>query len=142
MNGLQTLLELQVDHDRGKRSGITPLCSAHPLVIQATLQEAAEFGHAVLIDATCNQVNQDGGHTGIKPADFRDVVCSIATEKGFPKEGILFGGHHLGPNPWRHFPANIAMEKAIVMIAEYARAGFSKIHLDASMACADDAGRC
>lgn len=30
------------------------------------------------------------------------------------------------------------MEKSLVLIAEYVKAGFSKIHLDASMSCADD----
>jgi hypothetical protein len=50
--------------------GITSICSAHPWSIEAALGGAAT-GTAVLIEATCNQVNQDGGYTGMTPADFR-----------------------------------------------------------------------
>ena len=32
----------------------------------------------VLIEATCNQVNQEGGYTGMTPADFRTYVLGIA----------------------------------------------------------------
>ena len=138
MSGLQFLLGMPADHDGGKRSGITSVCSAHPLVIEATLQEAVESGQPVLIEATCNQVNQDGGYTGMTPVDFRDFVYKIAAEQGFPVDHILLGGDHLGPNPWRDLMAEQAMDKAITMTRDYARAGFSKIHLDASMACSDD----
>jgi D-tagatose-1,6-bisphosphate aldolase subunit GatZ/KbaZ len=48
------------------------------------------------------------------------------------------GGDHLGPHPWRNSPAENAMAKAEAMIAAYAKAGFTKIHLDASMPCGDD----
>lgn len=77
---------------------------------------------AVLIESTCNQANQDGGYTGMKPAEFRDFVLEIAARVGFPAAQILFGGDHLGPNPWRKLPAAIAMDKACVMTAAYAQA--------------------
>ncbi|TGR60521.1 tagatose-bisphosphate aldolase, partial [bacterium M00.F.Ca.ET.194.01.1.1] len=48
------------------------------------------------------------------------------------------GGDHLGPNPWKHLPAAEAMQRAAAMIDAYACAGFTKLHLDTSMACADD----
>lgn len=37
-------------------------------------------------------------------------------------------------------PAHTAMEKAVELVEAYAAAGFSKIHLDASMYLGDDAG--
>lgn len=135
---LNALLELPAQHTANIRSGITSICSAHPLVIEAALLEAADNTNTVLIEATCNQVNQDGGYTGMKPAEFRDFVLEIAARVDFPSDQILFGGDHLGPNPWRKLPASDAMQKASVMTAAYAQAGFSKIHLDASMSCADD----
>jgi tagatose-1,6-bisphosphate aldolase non-catalytic subunit AgaZ/GatZ len=62
-----------------RRIGATPsVCSAHPLVIEATLQNALDTEHDVLIEATCNQVNQDGGYTGLTPAGFRDMVYRVA----------------------------------------------------------------
>ena len=135
---LQYLLDLPKRHNEGKTVGVTSVCSAHPLVIEAALLEAAEKSSVALIEATCNQVNQDGGYTGMQPQDFKDFVFKIAADVKFPQQRILFGGDHLGPNPWRHLDAKQAMQKAVVMTAAYAAAGFSKIHLDASMACADD----
>ncbi|WP_179128677.1 class II D-tagatose-bisphosphate aldolase non-catalytic subunit, partial [Salmonella enterica] len=39
---------------------------------------------------------------------------------------------------WQNEPADTAMEKSVELIKAYVAAGFSKIHLDASMSCADD----
>jgi len=91
-----------------------------------------------LIEATCNQVNQEGGYTGMRPADFRDHVWRIADRVGLERSRIILGGDHLGPNPWRHLPAPEAMAKARDMIAAYAAAGYEKLHLDASMGCAGE----
>ncbi|WP_377505309.1 class II D-tagatose-bisphosphate aldolase non-catalytic subunit [Octadecabacter sp. R77987] len=138
MNPLDAFLALPRAHGIGQRSGVTSVCSAHPLVIEAGLIEAHEAGQVPCVEATCNQVNQDGGYTGMTPADFRDLVMGIADRLNIPRAGILLGGDHLGPNPWRDLPARDAMAKALVMTRDYAQAGFSKIHLDASMSCADD----
>lgn len=120
------------------RRGIASVCSAHPLVLEAALGRAARDGGWVLIEATCNQVNQEGGYTGMTPVDFRDLVWSIAGQVGCPRERIILGGDHLGPNPWRHLPADEAMACAGAMIEAYAAAGFVKLHLDASMGCAGE----
>jgi D-tagatose-1,6-bisphosphate aldolase subunit GatZ/KbaZ len=118
--------------------GITSICSAHPLVVRAAAQQAAGERGLLLIEATCNQVNQDGGYTGMRPADFRAFVQGILARASFPEGRLLLGGDHLGPHPWRKLPAQNAMAKAEAMIAAYAKAGFTKIHLDASMPCGDD----
>ena len=129
------LLDLAPAHRKGGRPGITSVCSAHPVVIEATLRHGLATGLPVLIEATCNQVNQDGGYTGMTPADFREFVFAIAARVGFPADRIILGGDHLGPNPWRHLPAEEAMAKAETMIAGFAAAGFTKLHLDTSMGC-------
>ncbi|TIX90181.1 D-tagatose-bisphosphate aldolase, class II, non-catalytic subunit [Rhizobium sp. P44RR-XXIV] len=118
--------------------GITSVCSAHPLVIEAALRRATAEGRAVLIEATCNQVNQEGGYTGMRPADFRRFIEGIAAEVGYPAERIILGGDHLGPNPWRKLPAEEAMTRAEAMVAAYVEAGFEKLHLDTSMGCAGE----
>ena len=135
---LDYLLDLHAFADKGVAKGLTSVCSAHPLVIEASLLEATETGSVACIEATCNQVNQDGGYTGMTPADFRNFVLEIANKVAFPGGRILFGGDHLGPNPWKDLPADEAMAKAEAMTEAYAAAGFGKIHLDASMACAGD----
>ncbi len=125
-------------HKEGETVGICSVCSAHPLVIEAELRFDLHTNNNVLIEATSNQVNQFGGYTGMTPADFKQFVYHIAEQVGFPQERIILGGDHLGPNCWQHEDATTAMEKAKDLVVEYAKAGFSKIHLDASMSCADD----
>ncbi|MDX8447613.1 D-tagatose-bisphosphate aldolase, class II, non-catalytic subunit [Mesorhizobium captivum] len=123
---------------RRAAGGIASICSAHPLVIEAALRHGAAHGADVLIEATCNQVNHEGGYTGMTPAAFRAFVEAHAGKTGFPLDRLILGGDHLGPNPWKHLPAAQAMQKAAAMIDAYAGAGFTKLHLDTSMACADD----
>jgi D-tagatose-bisphosphate aldolase class II non-catalytic subunit len=115
--------------------GVTSVCSAHPMVVEAAMREAAADGTSVLIEATCNQVNHQGGYSGLTPAAFRDVVLRIADQVGFPHQDIVFGGDHLGPNPWRHLPSELALAEAEAMVAAYVGAGYVKIHLDTSMGC-------
>jgi D-tagatose-1,6-bisphosphate aldolase subunit GatZ/KbaZ len=132
------LLDITPARRAGKRPGITSVCSAHPVVIEATLRHGLVVDQPVLIEATCNQVNQDGGYTGMTPARFRDFVFAVAARVGYPAKRIILGGDHLGPNPWKHLPADQAMVKAEGMIAEFAAAGFTKLHLDTSMGCLDE----
>jgi len=135
---MSLLAQLARDYQAGRVRGITSVCSAHPAVIRATLREGVKTGATVLIEATCNQVNHEGGYTGMKPADFRRFVEGIAAEVGFDTAKLILGGDHLGPNPWRARPAEEALAKAEIMVAAYVAAGFNKIHLDASMGCAGE----
>ena len=106
------LLAIPEAYHRGEHLGITAVCSAHPLVIEAALRLAGSGDRTVLIEATCNQVNQDGGYTGMTPAAFREFVEGIAGKVGFDTGRIVLGGDHLGPNPWKGLPADEAMAKA------------------------------
>jgi D-tagatose-bisphosphate aldolase class II non-catalytic subunit len=126
------------DRRAGSTVGIASICTAHPIVIETTLLHGKASGAEVLIEATCNQVNQEGGYTGLTPADFRRFVEGIADKVGFVRERLILGGDHLGPNPWKHLPAEEAMGRAETMIASYAKAGFKKLHLDTSMGCAGE----
>src|SRR6201991_556551 len=120
-------------HKAGERVGIYSVCSAHPTVVQAAIAQAAADGSYVLIEATSNQVDQYGGYTGLRPAEFRELVLGIADRNGFARERVVLGGDHLGPNRWQRESASAAMAKAEVLIAEYVVAGYTKIHLDCSM---------
>lgn len=126
--------EIVAAQKQGEARGIPSVCSAHPYV----LKQALKVFKRPLIEATCNQVNQFGGYTGMKPVDFVHYVRGIAAENNCPFENILLGGDHLGPSVWQGEPAEVAMGKAEVLIHEYVKAGFVKIHLDCSMRLADD----
>ena len=138
--------EIVAAQKRGEAKGITSVCSAHPYVLKEVLrsndfsryQTTEVVTTSVLIEATCNQVNQFGGYTGMTPKDFVAYVRGIAEENDFPFENIVLGGDHLGPNVWQNESAESAMDKAQVLIRDYVLAGFVKIHLDCSMRLADD----
>jgi len=119
--------------------GVYAVCSAHPEVIAAAAHVAHE-NHSVLhIESTSSQVNQFGGYTGQVPEQFADTVWAAARDAGLSNDRILLGGDHLGPFPWRHESAALAMDKAHALVRACVLAGYQKIHLDASMACGDDA---
>jgi D-tagatose-bisphosphate aldolase class II non-catalytic subunit len=124
--------------DIQERRVITAVCTAHPDVLRIALANAAANDEPILIEATCNQINQDGGYTGLTPQAFHDHVSAAAQAAGLRPGRLILGGDHLGPNPWKHLPAEQAMSKAEVMIAGYVRAGFKKLHLDTSMGCAGE----
>jgi D-tagatose-1,6-bisphosphate aldolase subunit GatZ/KbaZ len=135
---MKSMLDLVGRHKTGARGGVYSVCSAHPVVLEAALRLARRTGGVALIEATSNQVNQDGGYTGMRPAMFHERVRALADAVGLPHDRVLLGGDHLGPNCWQGLPSATALQKAAVMVAEYVAAGFRKIHLDCSMSCADD----
>ncbi len=134
----QLLDTLAVAQRTGRHAGVASICSAHPLVLDETIRHGVDAGRTVLIEATCNQVNQEGGYTGMQPAHFRRQVVGMADKYGLPSDRLVLGGDHLGPNPWKHLPAQTAMAKSEEMVDSYVRAGYTKLHLDTSIRCADD----
>ena len=102
------------------------------------MRQAKRDESLLLIEATSNQVNQFGGYTGQTPKDFVRFVRGIAQSMRMPWENVILGGDHLGPHVWRSSNSKEAMNKACELVREYVEAGFAKIHLDASMPCADD----
>ena len=133
-----TLKEIVRRQKAGEAVGICSVCSSSAFVIDAALAQAARWDTDVLIEATANQVNQFGGYTGMKPADFRDWVLAKADRAGLPRGRVILGGDHLGPVAWKGEPADRAMEKAEELVRAFARAGFTKIHLDCSMPLGDE----
>jgi D-tagatose-1,6-bisphosphate aldolase subunit GatZ/KbaZ len=119
---------------QGQARGLPSICSAHPWVLKTALRGDSP----VLVESTCNQVNQFGGYTGMTPADFVHFVRGIAAENGFPPENVLLGGYHLGPAPWQTGPTERAMQRAANMVQAYVQAGYTKLHLDTSMKLGDD----
>jgi D-tagatose-1,6-bisphosphate aldolase subunit GatZ/KbaZ len=133
------LLAIVRRQKEGTPAGCASICSAQPLVLEAALREAREAGTIALVESTSNQVNQFGGYTGMRPADFAGMAAAAAARAGCGTESLLLGGDHLGPYPWRSEPAHAAMEKAGALVRECVRAGYAKLHLDASMPLGGDA---
>jgi len=136
----ELLLGIVESNRAGRRVGLPSVCSADRFVLEAALRQGVRDQTVVLVESTCNQVNQFGGYTGMRPADFRALVAEVAAQQGFPTAGLILGGDHLGPFPWRHEPAVQAMAKARELVHACVLAGYTKIHLDCSMRLADDPG--
>lgn len=126
------------DQHKQKSNGVVSICSANPHVLTTLAQKATQKGFPLLVESTCNQVNQYGGYTGMTPAAFHKFVKAITDQAGVPSHLVLFGGDHLGPEVWKKEPADTAMQKAEELVKACVRAGYTKIHLDASMKCGDD----
>ncbi len=133
------LLDVVQAQKAGYPKGVYSICSSNPFVIEACMKKALQDNSLVLIESTSNQVNQFGGYTGMNAAQFSVFVKKIAEKMKFPWENVLLGGDHLGPNVWTQELSALAMQKSCELVYSSVQAGYSKIHLDASMKCADDA---
>lgn len=85
MNYLDFILSTQ---KYGEPHGLASVCSAHPSVLEAALRHGLAHNTSVLIETTCNQVNQFSGYTGMTPADFVQYVGKIADALGFPRQNL------------------------------------------------------
>ncbi len=135
MNYLDTIVFKQ---KKNQAVGIPSVCSANSRVLSAVLNHAQENEKYALVESTCNQVNQFGGYTGMKPTDFVKYVHDLADHIGFPRDHLLIGGDHLGPNVWKEDFAIQAMQKSRQLVHDYVEAGYQKIHIDTSISCRDD----
>jgi D-tagatose-1,6-bisphosphate aldolase subunit GatZ/KbaZ len=135
MNPILNIVQAQ---KQGHPFGIYSCCSANEYVLKAALLRGRQRRTPVLIEATANQVNQFGGYTGMRPADFYDYVQKLIRDSGIAPELVILGGDHLGPLTWTELPEHDAMENARELVRQFVLAGFTKIHLDTSMRVADD----
>jgi tagatose-1,6-bisphosphate aldolase non-catalytic subunit AgaZ/GatZ len=71
----------------GEERGIASICSAH----LGVLKVAMRGNGPLLIESTCNQVNQFGGYTGMTPDAFVAYVHNLAAENGFPVGQLILG---------------------------------------------------
>ena len=132
------LREVVMANRGGHPVGMFSVCSAHPVVLAAAMRQAEANGSMLSIESTSNQVNQFGGYTSLTPPSFAEFISGLAEHVGLNRDRILLGGDHLGPYPWRYEKSDQALSKAGMLVRECVLAGYTKIHLDASMRCADD----
>lgn len=132
------LKQIVTKQKKGESVGIYSCCSANEYVIEAAIKAAKRDHSCVLIEATANQVDQNGGYTGMTPQAFKEFVHGIANRVGFTTERVFLGGDHLGPLTFAALPEEEAMAQSRELVRCYVAAGFTKIHIDTSMKVADD----
>lgn len=133
-----SLKQIIAKNRSGMSVSLPSICCAQPDVIAASIRLADQLDRTLLIEATSNQVNQFGGYTGMKPNNFIEYVSRIARNLKSDPDHIIFGGDHLGTQAWKRETSDVAMTKAKDLVAEYVKAGFTKIHLDCSEGCKDE----
>ena len=126
------------EHKKGKRAGVYSVCSSHPVVLKSSLEFGKKARYPFLIEATCNQVNQQGGYTGLTPEGFVAQIENMLSKDEHEKPQVLLGGDHLGPYPWRSKPEQEALQKGVQLVRDCVLAGYRKIHLDASFHLSGD----
>lgn len=131
----QALRDFIIRNRAGAAAAVPSICSSHPDVIAAAALLAKHHAAPLLIEATSNQVNQFGGYTGMRAADFIGFIHGICAATGLDKAQVIFGGDHLGPQAWRGEDADMAMANAEELVRSFVEAGFTKIHLDCSEGC-------
>jgi D-tagatose-1,6-bisphosphate aldolase subunit GatZ/KbaZ len=139
-NATGRLASIVRENRTGTPVGVYSICSANRFVLEAGMLQAKRDESLLLIESTSNQVNQFGGYTGQTPTQFAAFVAEIAAGMSFPQERIALGGDHLGPHVWRKEGSASAMQKGCDLVRACVLAGYTKIHLDASMHLAGDLG--
>ncbi len=91
---MSTLLQRQLANRRaGEFAGIPSVCSAHPWVVRAAAEQAAEDGSLLLIEATSNQVNQFDGYTKrFRFTSLNGSNCAESSTTPFNHLNFLFAG--------------------------------------------------
>ena len=135
---MHLIQEIIARYKSGKHTGIFSNCSANEYVLRAVMRRCKTHNIPALIEATANQVDQDGGYTGMTPSGFYKWCLEIAGREGFDPALLILGGDHLGPLTWTKLSEDDAMAKAEKLILDYVSAGFTKIHIDTSMHLASD----
>ncbi len=136
---MNAMLDLVRRHKSGERVGIYSVCSAHPLVLEAAMRLAKRTGSLALVEATSNQVNQDGGYTGMRARGLPRAPASRLPPRLVCRTSVsCWAAITSAPMPGSRSLPPTALQKAGVMVGQYVAAGFRKIHLDCSMSCADD----
>lgn len=110
---------------------IPAVASVLPDVIAAALRQAREHGLPALIEAPADEVNQFGGHSGLTPADFAALVQDIARAHQLDRVPLILGAGNLGPGLWPALDPAAAMAHAARMVADFASAGFNRLHFHA-----------
>jgi D-tagatose-1,6-bisphosphate aldolase subunit GatZ/KbaZ len=121
-----------------KKKALPSFCTSNLDVLKSILIYTKKKRLPCLIESTSNQVNQYGGYTNLKPKQFHKKIFNLAKSINFSKKKLYLGGDHLGPLPWKNEKSKKSLRNSVILINDYIKANYCKIHLDTSIKCADD----
>jgi tagatose-1,6-bisphosphate aldolase non-catalytic subunit AgaZ/GatZ len=125
----------------GKSSpAILAFCFSDELALKACLTACREARSIPVIMATINQVNSDGGYSGLTSVEFAGKVRALAREAGYTGP-IIFGRDHGGPYivaAQKTAPRPEVMKWVKQNIVQDLNAGFTCWHADGTSGGKDD----
>jgi D-tagatose-1,6-bisphosphate aldolase subunit GatZ/KbaZ len=121
-----------------KNKALPSFCTSNIEVIKTILFFCNIKKFPCLIECTSNQVNQNGGYTNKTPKMFIKEILNISKKINFDSKKLFLGGDHLGPLPWKKENTKSAIKNSILLINQFLKYNFCKIHIDTSIKCKDD----
>ncbi len=136
MNDLKTVVQSMIDlrSTRGVEMTLLAVCPNSDTVLEAAVKSAAANGSLLLLAATLNQVDVDGGYTGWTPQALTERIAELGSKYG-RREGLYPCLDHGGP--WlkdKDAQAGLDFEHAFRnvkrSIEACVRAGYALLHID------------
>lgn len=132
---LRTIDELSEGQDR--RATLLGICPVSRSTIKASIECAKLLNFPLMFVATLNQVDIDGGYTGLTPKDFVDLVRRECEKLEFRGPTIIALDHG---GPWlkdRHVIERLGLEEALEWVRKSIeaciKAGYDLLHIDTTV---------
>lgn len=133
----ENYLEILLKKLRQKRSTLLGISPVSEYTIVSSLRVASRLSAPILLVASLNQVDIDGGYTGFTPTSFVKYVNEVMRAQDLGAR-VIFQVDHCGP--WlkdEHIAKNYSYEEALnavlKSIEEFIKAGFSLVHIDTTI---------
>jgi len=91
-NASASLRDVLICNRPSGKGGVYAVCSAHPWVIGAAIQQAIEDDSVLHVESTSSQVNQLGGYTGQTPGQSPILSTQRRGVWGFPENEYAWAG--------------------------------------------------
>ena len=129
---IQRIIELRKNSNRSLT--LLAACPNSDAVLEAAIKTAADHRCLMLLAATLNQVDRDGGYTHWTPATFMEKVHHF--QEKYAWEGPVYACLDHG-GPWlkdshtiNHFSLNETMDALKSSITDFLKAGYQLLHID------------
>ncbi len=127
---------LKAAHAEGHQPAtLLAVCPISPLVVEAALLAASEANAPLLLAATLNQVDQDGGYTGWRPHELMAFIAEAKQRLCTESVPVWVGLDHGGPwmrdaDAHAQSPLADAMTRVKASIVSCLNAGYALLHID------------
>lgn len=130
---LKKIITAFIENENLKKT-LFAVCPNSEAVTRAALQTAKEANAPMLFAATLNQVDRDGGYTGLTPKELTGFISDYSKKIGLQSPVYTCLDHG---GPWlkdKHFTENYSFEKSMAEVKTTLEAcidaGYALLHID------------